>query len=310
MTPPRGDNWAGCAGAVAGVWVYCHRRGLPGVIWVSLVTGLVGGFGFAAATLVKLVGLKTGWETNWHSVLEQTYGLINGVGVAVSMFWLARRAPGVTEQPLVRSWCEPVATGLVVLGITFLNLRQNPEVWIKARTILPSLFGLSTQAWFDLAYVILAAGFAGLAIAHRRQPLALVPATWLGRGQWIYLALLWWMVVGNFERALVAFAPQRLVTEGVIHLNAALCTLGILLQARPLGTQAVSRVATDADWRRWLRLTAVIGTSAMLLCVGADWAVVRGIYGDRFAGHAGKHIRFGPDANGSREKPHAGQPHP
>jgi hypothetical protein len=28
------------------------------------------------------------------------------------------------------------------------------------------------------------------------------------------------MVAGNFERALVTFAPQRLVTEGVIFFNA------------------------------------------------------------------------------------------
>jgi hypothetical protein len=27
-----------------------------------------------------------------------------------------------------------------------------------------------------------------------------------------------------------------------------------------------------------------------------DWAIVRGIYGDRFAGHSGLHIRFGPGA--------------
>jgi hypothetical protein len=33
-----------------------------------------------------------------------------------------------------------------------------------------------------------------------------------------------------------------------------------------------------------------------------DWAIVRAIYGDRFAGHAGKHIRFGPNATTQRSR--------
>jgi hypothetical protein len=38
------------------------------------------------------------------------------------------------------------------------------------------------------------------------------------------------------------------------------------------------------------------GLAAALASIAIDWAVVRGIYGDRFAGHAGLHIRFGPNA--------------
>ncbi|MGH9834103.1 MAG: hypothetical protein ACRD9Y_13870, partial [Blastocatellia bacterium] len=91
MTPPRGDNWAGCVGMTAGMLVYFQRRGLSQATWASLVTGFIGGFGFATATLFKLIAIKTGWNTNWHSVLEQTYGFINGIGVAIAMIFLARR---------------------------------------------------------------------------------------------------------------------------------------------------------------------------------------------------------------------------
>jgi hypothetical protein len=48
----------------------------------------------------------------------------------------------------------------------------------------------------------------------------------------------------------------------------------------------------------------------MILSVSLDWAIVRAIYGDQFAGHAGSHIRFGPNATATKEKPKAGQPHP
>ena len=310
MTPPRGDNWAGCIGTVIGIWVWSWRQGLPGVTFVSLLTGLIGGFGFATATLIKLTGMTTGWETNWHSILEQSYGLINGVGIAVALFWLARRIPRVTEEPALRPWADPLAAGLVVLGITFFNLRQNPPVWIQIKSVLPVLLGLSTQTWFDLAYLLLALAFVVLVIRHRRQPLALMPATWLGCGQWLYLALLWWMVVGNFERAVVSFAPQRLVTEGVIHLNAVLCTLGILLGARATDPSTLPDLASAIPWSRVIRRTAIFGTALMLLSVAADWAAVRAIYGDRFPGQARKHIRFGPNANAPTAKPAPGQPHP
>jgi hypothetical protein len=63
MTPPRGDNWAGCLGLVIGLLVYCWRYSLGGVAFVTLVTGFVGadtrslprywscdGYGFACET--------------------------------------------------------------------------------------------------------------------------------------------------------------------------------------------------------------------------------------------------------------------
>ncbi len=30
--------------------------------------------------MLKLIEVKSGWQTNWHSILEQTYGLMNGIG--------------------------------------------------------------------------------------------------------------------------------------------------------------------------------------------------------------------------------------
>ena len=43
MTPPRGDNWAGCAGMVAAQVVFAVRQDLPRVAAASLVTGFLGG---------------------------------------------------------------------------------------------------------------------------------------------------------------------------------------------------------------------------------------------------------------------------
>ena len=307
MTPPRGDNWAGCVGMVAGLLVYFRRNQLHGLIFATLVTGFIGGFGFATGQLFKLLEVSTGLQTNWHSALEQTYGFINGIGLAVALFWLARHAPKTSEEPLVRNWSEPYAAFFVLLVVTYINLTKNPEVWVKARAIPATMYGLSANGWFNLAYIALTGVFIVLLMVHRQQPLQLLPASWLGRGQLLYLIFLWVMVVGNFERALVSFAPQRLVTEGVIFLNAALCTMGILLSA-----PAAERPAAEPgfDWSRLLPKTAVVASIAVTLSLLIDWGVTRAVFGDRQAPQASKHIRFGPDATATTAKPKPGVPHP
>ena len=50
--------------------------------------------------------------------------------------------------------------------------------------------------------------------------------------------------------------------------------------------------------------------TGMMISVLADWGIVRALFGDQFAGHANKHIRFGPNATASKLKPASGKPHP
>ncbi|QEH34453.1 hypothetical protein OJF2_29920 [Aquisphaera giovannonii] len=294
MTPPRGDNWAGCLGMVMGILAYCLRHGLPEVARATLVTGFLGGIGFAAASMLKLVEVTSGYETNWHSVLEQTTGLFNGIAVALAMRGLARRVgplPEAAEMPPVRR-CRMLAVAFVLLMIPYLNLRKNVADWTR-RSVPEVMYGIPAWAWFDAAFAAVAAGLAVLLVRHARRPLAVVPSTPLGAGQALFLLLLAIMVVGNFERALVGFADQRLITEGVIHVNAVLCAVWLLVSdSRPDVSPALGESGPP---RRWGRLVAA-GLAAAAVSVLADWAIVRGIYGDRFAGHANLHIRFGPGA--------------
>lgn len=295
MTPPRGDNWAGCLGMVAGLLVYCRVYRLPGVALAALVTGLLGGMGFAAASMLKLAEVTSGLETNWHSILEQTTGLFNGLALALAMAMLARRERPASDVPPARRWTEPYAVAFVLVLVTYLNLRKNPRNWVRDGVIPDEvLYGLPAWAWFDVAYAMLALTVMIPLGRHLRRPLPLIPPGWLGKGQWLYLAFLWWMVVGNFERALPGFAAQRLVTEGVIHAAACACTLLLLLGVAP--SAIVRPVMADPGYPRAIRRAVAVGIVAASLSILADWAVVRAIYGDRFAGHANLHIRFGPRA--------------
>jgi hypothetical protein len=53
-----------------------------------------------------------------------------------------------------------------------------------------------------------------------------------------------------------------------------------------------------------------VGLMATVLSIAVDWAMVRAVWGNQFAGHAALHIRFGPNATATKEKPAANQPHP
>jgi hypothetical protein len=291
MTPPRGDNWAGCLGMSAGLFVYLVRSGLQPVAQAMLVTGFLGGIGFAAASMLKLVEITSGFETNWHSILEQTTGLFNGLALAVAMAGAARSAPRVLDEPRVRRWTEIYAVGFVLVLITYLNFRKNVGNWTAAKAVPDFLAGLPAWAWFDLAYALIAVAVLVPLIVHRFRPLPLLDMSWLARGSWLFLVFLWWVVAGNFERIVVAFTPQRLVTEGVIHLNAVLCTLLVAV-----GSCSERREPTSLQSR--LGRTMLVGLVAASISVLIDWGVVRLVHGDRYVGKAysGLHIRFGPNA--------------
>jgi hypothetical protein len=304
MTPPRGDNWSGCLGMTAGLLWYCRRTGMLELARATLLCGFIGGIGFAAASMLKLVEITSGYKTNWHSVLEQTTGLFNGVGLAVAIAILAKRSPSLTVDLHRRPWADPIVAGFVALGIAYINLRKNVSFWIAQKVVPAEMAGGGTWVWFDLAYLFLAVAMLALWLRHQRQPLPIVPESWLGKGQLLYLVLLWSLVAGNFERELVVFTAQRLVTEGVLYVVALACTITLLLAPTvrsSLDAPASRPLSRD---RAGLATTVIVGLVAALATVVADWAIVRAIHGDRYAGadYAGLNIRFGPNATTKRPK--------
>ena len=248
--------------------------------------------------MLKLVEVTSGYQTNWHSILEQTTGLFNGIAIAVVVAHLAV-ANAVARQTAAdhRPWTEPFALGFVLLGITYLNLRKNVAQWVGTKSMPAEMAGLSAWAWFNWEYVAFALVFFLLWMRHTKRPLAVIPPTWSGKGQALYLGLLWWLVAGNFERGLVAFRSERLVTEGVLYLVALACTLVLLLETGKSGVPTMPETLTPAvRGRSPLAATVAVGLAAATLSIVADWAIVRAIYGDRFAGHSRLHTRFGSTA--------------
>ncbi len=255
-----------------GLFWYCRQWGLTELARAALHSGFIGGIGFAAASMLKLVEVKSGYETNWHSILEQTTGLFNGIGIAVAVAVLARRTAPRLEESGQNAWNEPVALAFVVLGITYLNARKNVAQWIATSSMPATMAGLPAWVWFDVGYVALTLTMFVLVLRHRRMPLAVLPASALGRGQLFYLALLWAVVAFNFERAIVNFAAQRLVTEGVLYLVALACTI-VLLCASERGLVSSAQPVVLRE-RTSLAATIIVGLLAAALTIFADWAIV------------------------------------
>jgi hypothetical protein len=307
MTPPRGDNWAGVLGMTIAMFVFLYRQQEFGISWAALVAGLFGGLGFSGATLIKLILVHPGFQdrvfggpvnSNYHSILEQTFGFISGIGIALALGYWATRAPRQSEQPLVRRWAEPACVFFVLLVISYVNIVKNLDaVWLKnltaPATLQGTLWGVSTHAWFQAAYLALAVTIAWPLVAtYRGRELDVLPASRLGKGQLFFVIFLWWIVLGNLART-IPFAEQRLITEGVIHVNACLCTLLALLL--PCRDRLAGEIAPP-DNRTLLQKTVMAGVLGTALVVVGQFALVRGLWGDTFAGHAGLHIRFGPNA--------------
>jgi hypothetical protein len=303
MTPPRGDSWAGMVGFNVALFVFLMRERLWGVAWAALVAGLIGGLGFSGATLLKLIEVHPDVQraifgqtvaTNWHSVLEQTYGFINGLGIALALGYLSTRAPRLSDEPRERRWTETFAVAFVLLAITYLNIRKNVHnAWLPNHVVPDEIYGFAAQTWFEWAYLLLALVWIVLLVArYRGRDFPLLPASWLGRGQLLFLVFLWWVVIGNLSRVL-PFQPQRMITEGVIHVHACLCTLLVLLVPSRART---ATLAPPVDYRPLWWRTALGGAILAVAVVFAEFGIVRGLWGDTFAGHGAQLIRFGPHA--------------
>jgi hypothetical protein len=312
MSPPRADGWAGCVGLVAGILIFCARNGLGGVAFATVCTGLLGGCGFALAVAIKQLGIHTGLATNWHSVMEQTDGLFYGLALVVAMGMILRRAPRVSDDPPLRRWTDAYAVMFVLWLFTYLNFRKSPAEWVREIPSLhPRLYGIAVEGgfvpsqgflgWFDFAYLALGVAMVWLLYLHLRRGLPLVPSTWLGKVQLLYLVYLWAQIIINFANTLPRFGDQRLVTEWFMTLNAAFCTILMAMGTFAQPDRNLEGVVGDSSYMPWIRKTVAFGLLGAVVIVFASWGEKLVLYGNLPVPYADVHIRFGPNnTNGKR----------
>ncbi|MEO8766601.1 MAG: hypothetical protein ABI416_20030 [Ginsengibacter sp.] len=244
------------------------------------------------------------WQNqNWHSFFEQTYGFINGLAVAIALALIASKIKMHDNDDSFKSeklksgkWTKVFATLFVLFGLTYFNIAGNIEVWSKAlkpgawQTILTlpggstkevaatwdvpllgrlprmDFLNLSPEGWFNVSWVLLIAASLIIVARHLKQPLSIIPKSFLGKGQLIFLILLWMMVVANFERALPGFTANRLLTEWSIYVNAVIATiLVVLLPAEREKTLIIVQENYKRVYQRaWMLLGATVLISSFI----------------------------------------------
>lgn len=240
------------------------------------------------------------WQNqNWHSFFEQGYGFINGIAVAVTLGLLASRIKIQEKENLLNGeklksgrLTRIFATLFVLLGVTWFNVVGNVEVWSKGlnhdawQKIITSPGGstetvaaqwdmpllgrlpgmdflhLSPEGWFNVSWLLLVTACVIIVFKHSRKPLPIIPKTSLGKGQLIFIILLWLMIVANFERALPGFTSARLLTEWSIFVNGLIVTVLVLLLP---GEQEKIIIGEQENYKKRYRKAWIMASAAVLI---------------------------------------------
>jgi hypothetical protein len=353
MTPPRSDDWAGIIGVFAGTILWLRKNNYLSVAAASIIGGTIGGLGFSGIQWIRQMMMAPGnprivaakgilpgtaeyenivsswanWQhQNWHSFLEQSYGFVNGIAIAITLGLLARRLPANNNNTnlLFKKWITGACAVFTLLIIPYVNLFKNVESWGKTlkteiwtttgtgQQVLPAQWDmpylgrlpflkfmhLSPEGWFNITWLMVLFIFIALIRKHFQKPLSLIPTNWTGKTQLILLILLWLMVLGNFERELTQWTPERLLTEWVITLDAIILTYFILV--RPQQTDNVLATEPVISFQPLYRRAWMLAIAAIVLCGPVFLLTNRIVYRSSSADASDVrkyHLRFGPQAD-------------
>ena len=301
LNPPRGDNWAGCVGLFTGLSLFCIRHRLSNVLYVAVLTGLIGGTGFCLGQALKLTFLSWNLLGDWHAVMESIHGLCFGFALAVGMRSLLSSRPEPPWQAMPR-WTQFLGIIFVIGIIPYLNIRRSPSAWLAKLEKLPAEpFGIPLVAgltpsrmwigWFDSLWLICGLVLVLLMIRHLSRPIRIVAETFIGKGQLLYVLFAWIVTFMSFVHEVPKYDPYSLLIQWMITLNAILCTAIVLAGPKdPIEKGDVSVVRA-----RWSRVLLVLSLFAAVASVFIGYQTKHFFYQGHFArGFYMDHIRFGP----------------
>ena len=217
----------------------------------------------------------------------------------MAMLW--KRQPIEKRQENDRPWTIGFSAAFVLFGFGFLNLHKLVHTWIKNKSVPETLkapflefIELSPNTWFRVVWYSATAVGTILLLVHLRRQLDIIPTSWIGKGQLLFVLFLWLMVIGNLMRAIPGFNDNRMGTEWIIFMNACVVTLLAGLLPRPSTVQPTAQncfqwPALKVTWIRGLILASVL--------MSAYGFITLTIYKEHLEGsNWANHKRFGPEA--------------
>lgn len=271
----RSDAWAGCAGMLLALLFYLFRtRNRAGIV-LTLYGILGGGLGFSVGNFINIPD-KVRWELFWrHEWLrgfdhwkwtEQSFGLIMGLIVGLGAWRLVRSglaAPNEDEDETAMIGVNDLAVLFLLIALPLMNLHKNVEKWIEWKRIPEeNLFGLSSSFWcftfMGLLILLVLYGW----YQHRQNRFPVIPAAPMGRGQLLFLLLMWVTAIGVVIRRFPLESKGLLFVHGSFLLTCVVCTF-LVFQAREASDTPGSREVPPDDeswgagWAYWVVLAAV-----------------------------------------------------
>ena len=284
MTPPRSDNWAGCAGLFAALVVYLRGKRDRTAVTLAGYGFLIGGIGFVLGDFLNMLGRGQWGPIGRYEILhgldywkwmEQSFGLIMGLGVGVAFLRgiRMRLAPGVEDCG--KGWLRVVALAFLLVVMMWANLSKNVTNWLKQNSIPQDVLGVDSRWWFLLVGALLSIAVIVAILRQRRGRLALTPSSDFGRAQLLFLMVLWVPVVGALTQAMPGMSNRGVF---LVHLSfwitAGLCSLIVLClseKAEPGGMGL--QPASDPSWRWGRRFWVLLGFMPLLVFVVAYMTV-------------------------------------
>lgn len=298
MTPPRSDNWSGCVGLFIALVFYLICRRDRAALTIALSGFLAGGVGFSVGDFVQMLG-RAQWGPigrlsalqglDYWKWMEQLFGLIMGLGVGFAFLRGVRRKLIPPEEDQADGNVNTVALLFLLLVMMWSNLFKNVENWAKGNHIPELLFGIRTEWWFLLVGLLVSATVLVAIIRHRRKALPLAPASAFGRGQLLFLLILWVAVVGAFVQAFPGMAHKGVFfVHTTFWITGGACSLIVLmLSGKPTHQPEAQLAASDNSWKPnmrhwvgWLLIPILIFVLAYLTCSLSDEPL------------SGSHLRF------------------
>jgi predicted neuraminidase len=230
LSPPRSDNWAGLIGLFVGLLIFLIRHKYFIAVYASLFVAIFGGIGFSVGQLFQVLGNATGVRIDWWKVMEQSFGFIMGLGAAIVFLIFRNSAPKLQDEKVEFDWGNVFAIFFLIVAMTYVTTVHNVEKWIEHGIIANELAGISTYFWFAVAYLIFAFMVVIIIRYSQYQKLEFLPETLKGKGQLLFLLVLWWAIIEDHFKAFLQFNHITLIVEGSFFISAVLVTLWIVLR--------------------------------------------------------------------------------
>ena len=174
-------------------------------LYASLFVALFSGIGFSTGQLFQVLGDTTGIRIDWWKIMEQSFGLIMGLGVGLAFSQLRFSTSEIKDEEPAFDWGKGFGVFFLLVAMTYVNLEKNVTSWLKNGMIENNMFGLSAHFWFDVSYVLLSIVIIVFLLSANRKKLALLPESSVGKGQLLFLVVLWWAIVGDQFQAFIKF---------------------------------------------------------------------------------------------------------